>query len=191
MLYIIRHGQTDMNKADKLQGRKDSPLNETGLDQARKAAEELKSAGIKIDRAYSSPLTRAIQTAQQFVENEKIKTDERLMEMDHGPYEGMDLKTPPPEVLVFLKDPVNIPAPEGMEPLWKITQRMGSFLEDIREQAIQSNILIATHAIALKGALEYMSPGERKNIWSKYIGNCDIYAVGVLYDGFEPSYKIE
>lgn len=191
MLYIIRHGQTDMNKSDKMQGRQDSPLNETGLRQAREAAERIKKAGVVIDSAFSSPLKRAIETARQFVGADNIKTDERLIEMDHGPYEGMDFKNPAPEVMEFLRDPVNVPAPDGMEPLHEITRRMGSFLEDIKEQAMHSNILIATHAIALKGALEYMSPGREKNVWSKYIGNCDIYAAKVIDDGFGLPYKLE
>jgi len=96
--------------------------------------------------------------------------------MDYGPYEGMDLRAPAPEVMDFFEDFVNVPAPEGMEPLPDVVSRLGSFLEDIRKEAEEKNILLSTHAIAMKGALEYLTPDSHGSYWSKNIGNCDIYA---------------
>ena len=52
--------------------------------------------------------------------------------MDYGPYEGMDLKNPAPEVMAFFMDFVNVPAPEGMEPLHEVVERLGSFIENIK-----------------------------------------------------------
>ena len=40
---------------------------------------------------------------------------------------------------------------------------------------MSGNILISTHAIAMKGLLEYLTPDSNGSYWSKYIGNCDIY----------------
>ena len=54
MIYIIRHGQTEMNSRHALQGRSDFALNEAGLQQAQKAAERLRD--VRFDRVYSSPL---------------------------------------------------------------------------------------------------------------------------------------
>ena len=68
------------------------------------------------------------------------------------------------------------PAPEGMEQLSEVTARVGAFLEEIRERAEAEDLLISTHAIAMKGALEYLTPGSNGAYWSKYIGNCAIYA---------------
>ena len=62
MIYIIRHGQTELNSRKVLQGRSDHPLNERGIAQAEEAAEKLKS--VSFDAVYSSPLIRAIQTAR-------------------------------------------------------------------------------------------------------------------------------
>ena len=181
-IYIIRHGQTDLNRKRVLQGRVDEPLNEDGIGQAREAAELLKQLGITIDSAWSSPLQRAMDTAAIVAGEVPMQTDERLLEMDYGPYEGADLTSPPPEIMEFFSDFVNNPAPAGMEPLSAIVQRLGEFLEELREDPPEGNVLIATHAIAMKGGLEYLTPGSDGSYWGKHIKNCDIY-VTELEDG--------
>ena len=176
MLYIIRHGKTDMNSKMLMQGRSDNPLNEAGIAQADEAAARFAGMSVNIDRVYSSPLIRAVQTAERIAPGAEIIIDDRLIEMDYGPYEGMDLRNPAPEVMDFFMDFVNVPAPEGMEPLPDIVKRLGTFLDDIAIEAEESNILISTHAIAMKGALEYLTPESHGSYWAKNIGNCDIYA---------------
>ena len=171
MIYIIRHGKTELNKAKVLQGRSNFPLNEEGILQAREAAELL--GDVSFSRVFSSPLTRAVQTVEILAPHIKPVIDERLIEMDYGPYEGADLTHLPPEILTFFSDFVHNPAPDGMEQLSSVVERAGAFLEDIRQ--ISGNILISTHAIAMKGILEYLSPESKGRYWSKYIGNCSIY----------------
>ena len=93
--------------------------------------------------------------------------------MDYGPYEGIDLQHLPPEILTFFSDFVHNPAPEGMEPLDAVVRRAGAFLEERCRTG--ENILISTHAIAMKGLLEYLTPESKGAYWSKYIGNCAVY----------------
>lgn len=183
MIYIVRHGQTAKNKANVLQGRSDIPLNEKGRKQAAQVRDQLAAAGICFDRVYSSPLIRAMQTAQIIAQDKAVIIEERLIEMDYGPYEGMDLNDPAPEVMTFFRDFVHNPAPEGMEQLHDIVARLGTFLDEIRKEAVSHNILLSTHAIAMKGALEYLTPGSGGSNWSRYIGNCAVYAVGSTPDG--------
>lgn len=168
-----------MNTRMLMQGRSDHPLNETGLAQAEEAAARLAGMGVTIDRVYSSPLIRAVQTAERVAPEAEMIIDERLIEMDYGPYEGMDLRNPAPEVMDFFMDFVNVPAPGGMEPLPEVVARLGSFLEDIRKEAAEFSILVSTHAIAMKGALEYLTPESNGSYWAKNIGNCEIYAAEV------------
>lgn len=172
VIYIIRHGKTERNRANVLQGRSDFPLNDEGVRQAMKAAETLKN--IKFSHVFSSPLIRAVRTAELAVPGVAPVIDERLIEMDYGPYEGADLKAPPPEIIRFFRDFVHEPAPAGMEPLSSVVSRVGEFLEEIRGRS--GNILISTHAVAMKGMLEYLTPGAGGRYWSTYIGNCAIYA---------------
>lgn len=185
MIYIIRHGKTELNKAKVLQGRSNFPLNEEGIRQAREAAERL--GDVSFSCVFSSPLTRAVQTAEILAPHIKPVIDERLIEMDYGPYEGADLTHLPPEILTFFSDFVHNPAPDGMEQLSSVVERAGTFLEDIRH--LSGDILISTHAIAMKGILEYLSPESKGGYWSKYIGNCAIYLatnsngeIGVPYE---------
>ena len=185
-IYIIRHGQTDLNRKRVLQGRIDQPLNEEGIAQAKEAGERLRARGVVFDRIWSSPLKRAVDTARIIAgDNVPLKTDERLLEMDYGPYDGADLTAPPPEIVKFFSDFVHNPAPKGMEPLKHIVQRLGLFLEGLREEetredkageeAAGETILISTHAIAMKGALEYLTPQSRGSYWGTHISNCELY----------------
>ena len=180
MIYIIRHGQTEKNKAKVLQGRSDIPLNDAGRQQALEARDRFAAERIHFDKAYTSPLIRAVQTADIIAESIPKLKDERLIEMDYGPYEGMDLNDPAPEVLEFFRDFVRSPEPEGMEPLRDIVARLGSFLEEIRPEAERGNILVSTHAIAMKGALEYLTPDSHGSYWSKYIDNCAVYSAEII-----------
>ena len=59
---LLRHGQTDFNAQGRLQGRTDNPLNDTGVQQAKRAANAIGP----VDKIISSPLQRAIQTAEVF-----------------------------------------------------------------------------------------------------------------------------
>ncbi|MBR1451526.1 MAG: histidine phosphatase family protein [Lachnospiraceae bacterium] len=186
MIYLIRHGKTDKNNANVLQGRSDQPLNAEGIKEAEDTAKKLGS--IKFSHVYSSPLRRAVETARILVPGFEPTLDDRLMEMDYGPYEGADLKNLSPELIAFFSDFVNTPAPPGMESLKSVVSRVGSFIEDIRH--LSGNILISTHAIAMKGALEYLTPESNGSYWSKYIGNCAIYVADNDNGNFSIPYEL-
>ena len=64
-LYIVRHGETEWNKARRIQGQVDIPLNEFGRRLARKTAKGL--SDITFDLCYSSPLSRARETDRKSV----------------------------------------------------------------------------------------------------------------------------
>ena len=93
MIFIIRHGKTDLNQANVLQGRSDHPLNEEGIIEARRAAEKFK--GISFSYVFSSPLQRALQTAKIIAPTLEPIKDERLIEMDYGPAKKEKAGQPP------------------------------------------------------------------------------------------------
>ena len=190
MIYIIRHGQTEQNNRHLLAGRGDYVLNDTGIQQARDAGEWLRERNIRFDTVYSSPLFRARHTAQLVAPGMEILVDERLIEMEFGPYEGMDLSDPTPEIVAFFSDFEHHPAPEGMEPLDQVTKRLGSFLEDLKKEAAEKNILLSTHAIAMKGALSYLTPPGRESFWSKSIQNCAIYTTKLVNGAYTEPVQI-
>ncbi len=123
--------------------------------------------------------------AQEGAVAEDMILEPRLIEMDYGPYEGCDLKNLPEEMLYFFKDFKHHPAPDGVEQLPDLVARLGSFLDDLRARlgdTREENILLSTHAIAMKAALEYLTPGSDGAYWSKFVKNCAVYRFD-LVDG--------
>ena len=95
LFYLVRHGQTDWNRAGKIQGTTDIPLNETGRQQAEQLATVLKErsgypAKTRIDAVYASPLARAFQTAEILAKEGKLPLRRLtgLRERDFGCWEG-------------------------------------------------------------------------------------------------------
>ena len=175
MIYIVRHGQTEQNLKKKLQGRSNHPLTDLGREQASAVGDAFRDAGIVFDKVYTSPLDRAIETAKLVAGDVPIECEDALIEMDYGPYEGTDLHDLPPEVEEFFRDFAHNPAPEGMEQLPDVVARAGEFLERLKAEAVDRHILLSTHAIAMKGLLEYLTPESNGAYWSKFIGNCAVY----------------
>lgn len=179
-IYIIRHGKTAMNHANLLQGRSDIPLNEEGIRQAQSAADRLKD--VHFDYVFTSPLGRAVQTALIAAPGVKPVVEDLLIEMDYGPFEGADLTHLPEELISFFSDFVHNQAPQGMEQLPDVVARAGRFLEGIRQ--LDGNILISTHALLMKGLLEYLTPASNGSYWAKYIGNCTVYTAEIVDGSF-------
>ena len=75
MIYIVRHGQTQLNRKSVLQGRSDHPLNDVGREQAKSVGDAFRDAGIVFDRVYTSPLGRAVETAELIAGDAPIEVD--------------------------------------------------------------------------------------------------------------------
>ena len=89
-LIITRHGQTEGNKRNILQGSTDIPLSDEGKEQAKKLALRLKEH--KIEYIYTSPLKRALETAnaiKKYYPNAKLVIEDELKEMNFGIFEGL------------------------------------------------------------------------------------------------------
>ncbi len=95
-LYFIRHGQTDWNAAGRMQGQTDIPINAIGRAQAQRNGEvlaEILSSPQDFD-FIASPLLRPRETMEIIrsalgLEPKKFPTDERLMEIKFGKFEGL------------------------------------------------------------------------------------------------------
>lgn len=89
--YIIRHGQTEWNVKKLMQGHKDSPLTEIGIDIAKQHAKNLEN--IQFDAVFSSDSLRAKRTADIIAleRNIAVKTTRLLRERSFGKYEGRNL----------------------------------------------------------------------------------------------------
>jgi phosphoserine phosphatase len=117
-LLLIRHGETDWNRAGKFQGQIDIPLNDNGRNQASLAAEFLKT--VPIDFAFTSTMQRPKETAQIVLKEHPGVTlleDADLREIGHGLWEGkfeaeIDAEYPG-ELERWRNQPEDVQMPEG------------------------------------------------------------------------------
>ena len=152
-LCLLRHGQTSFNLQGRWQGHSDIPLNETGIEQARRAADEL--AGEHFTAFYSSDLQRARVTAEIIAQKLAlpIRTDPRLREINMGIWEGQLLSEIPglyPEAWADRQsNPVDSRAPGG-ESLRELSVRVIQAVEDICAQYhADDRIVIVAHGLSL------------------------------------------
>ncbi len=160
-IYIARHGQTDLNKNKLMQGQIDEPLNDTGREQARIAAESV--SYVKFDAVYSSPLSRAIETAciLSGTAKENIIIDERLTEVSFGKYERRKYWNLGLHMTLYWLWPEVITAPKTVETISSMVERSTSFLNELKEKEYE-NVLIVCHGgiiRALCGVLENRPKG--------------------------------
>ena len=90
-IFVVLHGQTDLDTEGRIQGSSDQPLNDTGKAEAHETAKALQSKGI--DLIMSSPQKRAMETAEIIagqigIEAAKLVKGMKLYERDFGDYEG-------------------------------------------------------------------------------------------------------
>ncbi len=88
-IILARHGETEWNRAEVFRGRTDIDLNETGRKEAEFLAQYLDS--IKIEAVYSSPLRRALQTAEVIARQNKLEVNiaPGLIDFDYGQWQGL------------------------------------------------------------------------------------------------------
>lgn len=177
--YFVRHGETEWNKQRLFQGATDIPLDDTGRDQAREAAQRLLKHGISFQRVYSSPLDRAQETAELVsgIARSEFHVDERIKEMYFGSLEGTDYHEAKTGHALLFNDPVHYVPQCGEEPYDVILARTGSFLEDLAKNEMdgEGSILIQTHGACMRALLTNLRKGELQNFWSINVGNCEFF----------------
>ncbi len=146
----MRHGRTDWNERHKLQGRTDIPLNDLGRQMAREAGEEYRD--VHFDVCYCSPLVRAKETAELVLSGRDVPiiTDDRLVEMGFGVFEGIEnsFKIPDCPINVVFQAPEKYTVPvEGGESLDELFGRTGEFLREVVEPELEKgkDVLIIGH----------------------------------------------
>jgi len=144
-LWILRHGQTEWNVSERLQGLLDSPLTETGQAQAAQQGRILARVAPADAQVISSPSPRAMTTAHLAMPGRQVALDARLTEIDLGQWQGCtltEIEQAHPEIAAET-DPnlwkFNAP---GGESLSAMEARVRSFLADLSGPAI-----VFTHGV--------------------------------------------
>ncbi len=127
---LQRHGSTILNENNSFRSRMDPPLDDKGLEQAAAAAENIANQGLEVKRIISSPLLRAVQTADLIAERLglPVEQDRGLISWDLGFLSGKD-KDEYDDILNFYVDNSKLKVPEG-EALEDLEQRMFDFFND-------------------------------------------------------------
>lgn len=147
-LYIVRHGETEFNRANILQGASiPSHLNSKGEKQASLLGKRLKK--IKFDHIYTSDLNRAKKTAE-IISNEldfvpQITECEELRERNYGDFEGHTWDDVRKNLNTDAQRSV-VSAPPNGESLYDVKNRIAKFLDYVKSKHGENdNILVVTH----------------------------------------------
>ncbi len=157
-IVLIRHGQTEWNKAGRLHGRSDLPLNATGIAQAHSLAAELSTDG-PWDAIYSSPLFRACQSAQILATSlglAKVQENPELMERDFGESEGRLVKgldAGQRRLMMDLGETEDHLVQRGVNALFKISV-----------QHPQQRVLVVSHAALISSVLTALSGEDQPRL---------------------------
>lgn len=164
-IWLIRHGETDWNAAQRLQGWRDIPLNDTGKNQAKSVQRFLDQQRIAFDGVLSSDLQRAIQTAQiAFAQHQyPIEQIPALRERNYGIYEGhpwQSLTQLPnePAPKINLRDP-NLDVPEG-ESLLTFHQRIIEAFNQIALQRPNQKLAVIAHGGVIEMVWRYIQQAD-------------------------------
>lgn len=161
-LYLIRHGETDWNARRLLQGRRDIPLNAVGQGQAVVSGTCLKwllPDATTVD-FIASPLSRTRQTMeiirqQLGLDAADYRTDERLVEINFGEWEGLDwqqiAERQPERYQARQADPLNFIPSDG-ENYPHVFERVGSLLN-----SLQRDTVLVAHAGVLRSCLALLT----------------------------------
>ena len=142
-LYIIRHGKTVWNEKRRTQGRVHNRLSKQGILFSSKVADELKD--VKFDFIFSSPLLRAVQTANIINKHhgKKIIKDDRLIDIDQGVFTGRFFDSLTDEELTIKK---SRDKNYGMESLKEMFYRVKDFYSYLKTHFSNTTILVVTHS---------------------------------------------
>ena len=171
ILYYIRHGETDFNAEQRLQGRRDTLLNARGRLQAKDSGELLRDLFARDNRGadgfvyVSSPLQRARETMEILrpplgLPPHPYQTDARLLEISYGEWEGLtlpEIEARMPGMLAERERDKWDFAPPGGESYRELTARIGEWYASLTRDTV-----VAAHGGGVRAlmALFHVLPKE-------------------------------
>jgi broad specificity phosphatase PhoE len=162
ILFIMRHGKTQMNKGNIIMGHLDSPLLEN-KERIKKLSMLLQNQKEKIKEIYSSDLGRAHNTAKKILaelnQPIKINLNEQLREINYGDASNK-LKTDVEKKFPLHKKEASFKYPNG-ESFDELHSRIESFLNKIKNS--EETFLIVTHAGCIRAIISYMKNETMQN----------------------------
>ena len=175
-IILARHGETEWNVGEIFRGRIDIELNETGLRQAELLAEYL--SGIKIDTVYSSPLRRALKTAEVIASYHKLEVEiaPGLMDFDYGEWQGLPHQEVKDKYKELYAEWINSPD--------QVKMPTGESLDDVRERAMgvvsdviakyEGIVVLVSHRVVNKVLICTLLGLDNSHFWNIKQDTCGI-----------------
>ncbi|BDZ50572.1 hypothetical protein GCM10025867_28130 [Frondihabitans sucicola] len=158
LLYLVRHGETDWNKARKIQGATDIPLNDLGRRQAAAAAHLLGRR--RFDAVVASPLSRATETGRIIADHLGLAAPALVpgvAERSYGEAEGLTFD----EVEARFPDTTPVP---GRESRSGLLIRVEAALLAIAAAHPDSAVVVATHGAVIRSIVNHVAPDHEASI---------------------------
>lgn len=147
-IFLLRHADTGLSRADAFTGSMDVPLSDEGQTHANELSERL--AGFDIASVYASSMQRARETAQAVASphNLTVTPIPALREIDHGHWDGLTrddiTRLYPGELAEYKSDPLNF-CPQGGESPMQCLERAFPALMDIVQANVGKTVVVVAH----------------------------------------------
>ena len=175
-IILVRHGETEWNVAEVFRGRIDVELNEAGIRQAELLAEYL--SDMKIDAVYSSPLKRALKTAEMIASYHKLDVEvaQGLIDFDFGEWQGLPHKE--------VKDKYKELYAQWVKNPHKVKMPAGESLDEVRERAVrvvnsviakyEGTVVLVSHRVVNKVSICALLGLDNSHFWNIRLDTCGI-----------------
>ncbi len=176
-IILARHGETEWNTEEIFRGRVDMALSNRGLRQAELLGNCLSNE--KIDLIYSSPLKRAVQTAEAIARPHTLDVNivENLTDFDFGEWQGLSqllVEEKYPELCRdWLDTPEQVRIPGG-ESLEDVRSRAMPFLEDAVMRCGEGRIVFVSHRVVNKVLICALLGLGNAHFWNVKLDTCGI-----------------
>ncbi len=180
-IYLARHGQNLDNVNGILNGHRDEPLTLLGEEQARTTATYIKEAGLTFDAVYSSPLKRALRTAEIITSDLGLtppKVAQDLIERNFGVMTGYPVSKVEemcaPEV-IKTETVTYFLCPKGAETFPELIERGEKVINYIQANHPEGSVLLVTHGdIGKMIYAAYYHLDWQEVLTSFHFGNCEV-----------------
>jgi len=175
-ILLARHGDTEWNVTEVFRGRIDIELNETGMKQAELLAEHL--SDMKIDAVYSSPLKRALKTAEIVAGYHKLDVEVApgLIDFNYGEWQGLphqEVKNRYKELYAeWVKNPHQIKMPAG-ESLAEVRERAIGVVDNIIAR-YTGTVVLVSHRVVNKVLICALLGLDNSHFWNIRLDTCGI-----------------
>ncbi len=175
-IILARHGQTEWNVGEVFRGRIDIELDETGGKQAELLAEYLSDR--KIDTIYSSPLKRALKTAEVIASYHKLEVEiaPGLIDFNYGEWQGLphqEAKDRYQELYAeWIKNPHQGRMPDG-ESLEDVRKRVLAVVDEVTAK-YEGTVILVSHRVVNKVLICALLGLDNSHFWNIRQDTCGI-----------------